>query len=64
MKSPLIRILPALGLMTGSTALANDSLNSELSHFAGNAAIAGATTVVVDRFAGESTLSSGGVASA
>jgi uncharacterized membrane protein YeaQ/YmgE (transglycosylase-associated protein family) len=42
----------ALGMVTiASAARANDSFNAELSHFAGNAAIAGITTVAVDKYA-------------
>lgn len=42
----------ALGsLLIVPAARANDGFNSELSHFAGNAAIASVTTVVVDRYA-------------
>ncbi len=42
----------ALGMMTFANAVrANDSFNAELSHFAGNAAIASITTVAVDKYA-------------
>jgi uncharacterized protein YfiM (DUF2279 family) len=37
-------------LLVTSAARASDCFTSELSHFAGNAAIAGATTVVVHRY--------------
>jgi hypothetical protein len=43
-----------LGTMSlAATALANDSFNAELSHFAGNAALASATTVAVYKLAPE-----------
>lgn len=40
----------ATGIVSMAPVSANDSFNSELSHFAGNAAIAGVTTVVVDKY--------------
>ena len=38
------------GLFMTSAAQANDSFNAEFSHFAGNAAIASATTSVTDKY--------------
>ncbi|WP_316678739.1 hypothetical protein [uncultured Tolumonas sp.] len=38
------------GLFMTSAAQANDSFNAEFSHFAGNAAIASATTYVTDKY--------------
>ncbi|WP_320150787.1 hypothetical protein [uncultured Tolumonas sp.] len=38
------------GLLMTSAAQANDSFNAEFSHFAGNAAIASATTYVTDKY--------------
>ena len=37
-------------LLITSAAQANDSFNAEFSHFAGNAALASATTVIVDKY--------------
>ncbi len=42
--------IPLGALLVASPARANDGFNSELSHFAGNAAIASVTTVVVDKY--------------
>ncbi len=53
MNTPLTKTMmqfPLVILLASSPAPANDSFNSELSHFAGNAVIASATTIVVDKY--------------
>jgi hypothetical protein len=53
MKTTLLKSvawIPLGALLVASAARANDGFNSEFSHFAGNAAIAGVTTVVVDKY--------------
>lgn len=44
------KILVASSLMVASTLNANDSFNSEFSHFAGGAVMAGGITAVVDHY--------------
>ncbi len=43
-------VLVASSLIVSATLGANDSINSELSHFVGGAAMAGGITAAVDRF--------------
>lgn len=49
MMRPVIWILLS-SLLATSVAQANDSFGAEFSHFAGHTALAGASTVVVDKF--------------
>lgn len=51
MKNNLVICITLAGLLCGSKAIANDSAGAEFSHFAGNAALASATTVIVHKFA-------------
>ena len=46
----LVTWIPLSGLLTGSVVEANDSVNSELSHFTGNAVIASVVSVVVHKY--------------
>lgn len=45
-----VRWMSLVGLLAASGTKANDSFNAELSHFAGNTALASATTVVTYKY--------------
>ena len=45
-----VKWFPLLGLLIGATAYASDGITSEASHFAGNAVIASAATIVVHKY--------------